>query len=334
MTDTQLSARADAARATIRVLVAEPFSAQHMDLLGQAAGDGATLVQTPRNTPADEMRALLAQADVVIGEPAPALLAEGTPVRWVQMTWAGTDYYTRSPIPFPQGVRLTNVAGTAFGHIISQYVVGQVLALAQNLPTYVRQQERELWKDAGPVLSLEGATALILGAGDIGSCTAQRLAAFGCRCTGVCRTTTPARPHFDRLVTLDEAEHLLPEADVVVGCLPNTEATERWLDERRLHLMREGAILVNVGRGNLVDCQALAQVLAEGRLRGAALDVTDPEPLPQGHPLWQEPRCVITPHKAGSSFGRCPQTEERICAICCDNLRRFVEGRALTHVVI
>lgn len=319
----------------LRILVAEPFSAYHMHLLRQAAGTGATLVQVSHDTPDDELRPLLAQADAVIGELSPQLLAEGTPIRWVQMTWAGSDLYTRSAIPFPTGVRLTNVAGTAFGHIISQYVVGQVLALAQNLPTYVRQQQRELWCDAGPVMSLEGATALVMGAGDIGSHTATRLSkGFGCRCVGVCRTTAGSRTGFERLVTLDEAEAELPHADIVINCLPNTPATEHWLDERRLRLMRAGAVLVNVGRGNFVDGAALAHVLAEGRLRGAALDVTDPEPLPAGHPLWQEPRCVITPHKAGSSFGRCPQTEDLICQVCCDNLQRFVAGRALTHVVI
>ena len=318
----------------LHILVTEPFSVHHMQLLRQAAGSGATFVQVPRAISDDELRPLLATADVIIGQPSPKLLAEDTPVRWVQMTWAGTDLYTRSPVPFPAGFRLTNVAGTAFGHIISQYVVGQVLALAQNLPTYVRQQEREIWADAGPVLSLEGATVLVMGAGDIGTCTAKRLSGFDCHCIGVCRNTAGTRPHFERLVTLDEAEGELPHSDVVICCLPNTETTEHWLDERRLRLMRQGSVVVNVGRGNFIDCEALAHVLAEGRLRGAALDVTDPEPLPQGHPLWQEPRCVITPHKAGSSFGRCPQTEDLICEVCCDNLQRFVDGRELTHVVI
>ena len=318
----------------LRILVTEPFSPRHMALLGQAAGTEATLTQVPRNTPDDELRQLLAKADVVIGEPSPALLAEDTPVRWVQMTWAGTDYYTRSPIPFPAGVRLTNVAGTAFGHIISQYVVGQVLALAQNLPTYVRQQQRELWADTGEVLSLEGTHVLVMGAGDIGSCTAKRLSGFGCHCVGVCRNTEQERPHFERLVTLSEAEAELPYADVVINCLPNTEDTEHWLDEQRLRMMRQGSILVNVGRGNFVDCIALARVLAEGRLRGAALDVTEPEPLPHGHPLWQEPRCVITPHEAGGAFGKCDGTEDRICDVSCENLRRFVAGEPLTHVVL
>ena len=134
-------------------------------------------------------------------------------------------------------------------------------------------------------------------------------------------------------VTLGEAEELLGEADVVVGCLPNTPETAGYFNERRLRAIKPGGLLVNVGRGNFVDCDALARVLAEGHLRGAALDVTCPEPLPKGHPLWSEPRCAITPHQAGGSFGKCPQTEERICSICCENLRHWFAGEPLEHVV-
>lgn len=318
-----------------RVLVMVPFKPHHMKRLHDVAANRAILTQVPgRQLDEDMLRALLAQSDVVIGEPSPALLAEGTPVRWVQMTWAGSDLYTRGEVPFPEGTRLTNVAGAAFGHIISQFVVGQILSLAQDFPLYVRQQERELWAWSGPVTSLEDAMVLVFGAGDIGGSTARRLSGFDCRCVGVCRDTSAARPHFERLVTLDEAEAELQHADVVVNCLPNTPETAHWLDERRLRLMRDGAILVNVGRGNFVDCDTLACVLAEGHLRGAALDVCDPEPLPEGHPLWSEPRCVITPHVAGGSFGACAGTEERICDICCENLSRWLDGRPLTHVVI
>ncbi len=318
----------------LRVLVTVPFKPHHLERLRAAAGPGAVVTQVDVPAGSPEMRAALAQADCVIGEPAPALLAEGTPVRWVQMTWAGTDLYTRGAIPFPEGVRLTNVAGKAFGHIISQFVVGQVLTIAQNFPAYVRQQERHEWACAGPVFSLEGAQVLILGTGDLGGHTAQRLSGFGCHCVGVCRNTARELPFFERLVTLDEAEELLPGSDVVVNTLPNTDETVHWLDERRLRLMKAGAILANVGRGNFVDCMALARVLAEGQLRGAALDVTEPEPLPAEHPLWDEPRCFITPHQAGGSFGKCDGTEERICEVCCENLRRFVAGEELTHLVL
>jgi phosphoglycerate dehydrogenase-like enzyme len=197
----------------------------------------------------------------------------------------------------------------------------------------VRQQEREIWEGAGPVVSLEGAKVLVMGTGDLGHMCAKRLSSFDCHCVGVCRHTERMLEHFERLVTLDDAEAELASADVVVNCLPNTDETAGWLDERRLRLMSAGAILVNVGRGNFIDCDALARVLADGHLRGAALDVTFPEPLPKGHPLWQEPRCVITPHQAGGSFGKSARTEDLICEVVCDNLRRYVEGRPLTHVV-
>ena len=320
--------------APLRILVAVPFGPQHMERLRQAAGSHAVLRQVNVPFGGDEMRELLKEADAVIGEPAPELLAEGTPVRWVQMTWAGTDLYTRGKVPFPPNAHLTNVAGAAFGHIISQFVVGQVIAIAQNFPTYVRLQEREEWTGAGAVASLEDAHVLILGAGDLGGLTAKRLSGFDCHCTGVCRNVSTPRPYFEKLIALDVAEDELPLSDVVINCLPNTDETKGWLDERRLRLMKRGAILANVGRGSFVDCDALARVLAEGHLRGAALDVTEPEPLPKGHPLWQEPRCFITPHQAGGSFGKSTGTEERICRVTCANIRHFVAGEPLEHQVI
>lgn len=317
-----------------RVLVMVPFKPHHMERLRQAAGDRAVLTQVPGDTEPEKMRELLQNSDAVIGEPAPALLAEGTPVRWVQMTWAGTDLYTRGSIPFPAHTSLTNVAGTAFGHIISQFVVGQILAIAQNFPAYTRLQDQEIWEWVGGVASLEDARVLVMGAGDLGGLTAKRLSGFDCHCVGVCRDTAAPRPYFERLITLADAEAELPASDVVVNCLPNTDETVHWLDERRLRLMKEGSILVNVGRGNFIDCDALARVLADGHLRGAAIDVTEPEPLPAGHPLWHEPRCIVTPHTAGGSFGKSDGTEERICVVCCENLSRWLAGEPLTRLVI
>ena len=316
-----------------RVLIIVPFRERHMAALRKAAPRATFTQMVAPGT--NELRTLLQNADVVVGEPSPTLLAEGTPVRWVQMTWAGTDLYTRGSIPFPANTRLTNVAGAAYGHTISQFIVGQVLALMQNTPTYVRQQERKVWQSAGAVQTFEGATVLIFGTGDIGVTTARRLSGFDCgRIVGVCRNTSQTRPGFDALVTLDKAESLLPKANVVINCLPNTPETADYLDERRLRLMRKDAILVNVGRGNFVDCAALARVLAEGHLHGAALDVTNPEPLPKEHPLWAEPRCLVTPHASGGAFGKSAGTEDRICAVTCENLRRFTAGEPLEHVVL
>ncbi len=278
------------------------------------------------------MRQALSTAQVVFGRPNPVLLRESETLRWVQLTSAGSDRYTQGAASFPAGVRLTNVSG-AFGGVISQYVLGQILALYQNLPGYWSQQQRREWADRGPIASLDGATVLIFGAGNLGSETAKRLQGFATCTVGVCRNTSKPRPCFHALCTLEEAEDWLPRADVVVGCLPNNGETRRYLNRQRLELMKPGAVLVNVGRGNFVDCDALAEVLNQGQLRGAALDVTDPEPLPKDHPLWSAAGCVITPHVSGGSFGRHDSIENTICDICCENLRRWNAGEELKNVV-
>lgn len=322
----------------MNVLVIVPFKEEHMARIREAAGPDATVTQLviedakPFDT---TLHDAMMQADVVIGEPPLKLLySEGMPVKWVQMTWAGTDMYTDTVLGFPQDMILTNVAGAAYGHIMSQYVVGQILAITQNLGMYARQQLTTAWNDLGENMSLEGANVLVYGAGDIGQCVAKRLQGFDCaRITGVCRDVEKPRPYFDELVSLQRAEFLLPETDVVVGCIPNSSQTKKYFSNRRLRLIKQGGVLVNVGRGNFIDIEALNVVLSEGWLRGAALDVTDPEPLPRNHTLWRNPRCLITPHISGGAFGHSAGTEERICDVCCENLRRYRAGEELTHRV-
>lgn len=322
----------------MKVLVIVPFKEDHMARICEAAGPDATVEQLVIKDPKPfdtTLQDAIKQADVVIGEPPLKMLrADGVQVKWVQSTWAGTDMYTDSVQGFPQGMILTNVAGAAYGHIMSQYVVGQILAITQNLGMYARQQLTTSWTDLGANMSLEGANVLIYGAGDIGQHVAKRLASFDCaRITGVCRSTDRPRPHFDELVSLQRAELLLPNADVVVGCIPSSPQTKKYFNDRRLRLIKQGGVLVNVGRGNFIDNEALNVVLSEGLLRGAALDVTDPEPLPRNHPLWRNPRCLITPHISGGAFAHSDGTEERICEICCENLRRYRAGEELAHRV-
>ena len=327
----------DAAKGDMmKVLVMVPFKEHHMQQIREAAGPDATVTQKLFKLPMfKELQEALRTYDVVIGEPAPRLLAaDDVTVKWVQSTWAGVDAYTRSPYGFPEGMMLTNVAGDAYGHTISQFVVGQILAITQNTGLYAKYQSSMTWNDMGPVMSLEGANALIFGAGDLGRHVARRLSGFDlASITGVCRDTSKPREGFDRLVTLPRAELLLKDTDIVVGCIPSTLETTRYFNARRLRMIKEGGVLVNVGRGDFVDCQALVDVLNEDHLRGAALDVTDPEPLPLKHQLWRNKRCLITPHAAGGAFGKSDKTEDNIAAVCCDNLRRYIAGEELTHRV-
>ena len=320
----------------MNVLVMAPFNESQMERLREAAGPDATVTQAMfKKLQFKELQEALRTNEVVIGEPpARLLMADDCAVKWVQSTWAGVDEYTRSRFGFPNGVMLTNVAGTAYGHTVSQFVVGQILAITQNLGSYAKAQMTMAWRDQGPVMSLEGANVLVFGAGDIGSQVAKKLRAFDvASITGVCRDTSQPREGFDKLVKLIAAEFELANADIVVCCMPSIPDNTHYINQRRLHMMKRESVLVNVGRGDFIDCDALAEALTEGCLRGAALDVTDPEPLPLKHALWRNPRCLVTPHVAGGAFGKSEKTEELITQVCCDNLRRYVAGQELTHRV-
>lgn len=318
-----------------KILVLEPFGKEHTDRMLAAADTTFELVQLPKNYGEETLLSALREAEIVVGQPAMKYIqkpGENCPqLRLIQMTWAGTDQYTRSSIPFPkEQISLANASG-AYGRIISQFVMAQILSLMLNFKTYHVQQQKKIWERRGPIQSLDKAKVLIFGAGDIGTMIARRLQGFDARIIGVCRDTSKKRPFFDELCSLEEAEKYIPEADVVIGCIPNTELTRDYMNAERLRKMKQGAILVNVGRGNFVDCRALDGELRNGHLWGAALDVTNPEPLPEEHPLWENPRCIITPHASGVAFDHLKETEELLCEIACENIGRYCRGEELRN---
>lgn len=271
--------------------------------------------------------AALSRAHIIFGEPTIEELQRAQNIQWVQMTWAGTDIYTAQD-GFPKQAVLTNASG-AFGAVISEYIIGAVLTLYRNFPSYLRQQKQAVWRDAGSERTLYGKRVLILGAGDIGTNTAQRLRPFGVYLVGMCRVPRAQNTAFDEMICMDELEQQLSQADIVVGCLPNTPQTAGLLNKKRLLMMKPDAVLVNVGRGSLIPLQDVTEVLQSGHLSGAALDVLEIEPLPNNHPLWHMDNVMVTPHIAGPSLGHAPHTEQLIHNIFLENLQRFSAGRPL-----
>lgn len=170
---------------------------------------------------------------------------------------------------------------------------------------------------------------LVVGLGGIGSEIAQRAHGFGMRVIGTRRTDTPGPSWIERVGKPEDLLAMLPEADVVAICVPLTPETDGLFDERALGAMKQGSYLINIARGRIVKTDALLAELRSGRLAGACLDVTDPEPLPAGHPLWKEPRAIITPHVAADA----ELTDERSHALLRENLRRFGAGEPLLNVV-
>ena len=212
----------------------------------------------------------------------------------------------------------------------SEHMLAMLLALYKRLPTYQDQQSSHIWADRGPVSTLHGKTVLIGGAGDIGRHFALLARALGAsRILGLCRSARDVQG-FDQVYALDALDMLLPKADVVALALPHAPETVRLLDRRRLMRRKPRAVLLNAGRGSAVDCAALAELLSAGHLLGAGLDVTDPEPLPPDHPLWDAPNVLITPHTAGG-YNHMQLTLDRIRALFLDNLKRYVAGEPLRN---
>ena len=319
-----------------KILILEPFREKHIDMI-KATANEVYDVEFASYDDGEKLKELIKKAEIIVGQPPIEMLqtpdVDCPKLKLIQMTWAGTDVYTRSKLPFPkEQVLLANASGS-FGMIMSQFVVCMTLSLMLGFKDYHKQQQDKIWLRLGEEKSLDGANVIVYGAGDIGGAIAKRLSGFDAHIVGVCRDKTKKREYFDELCTLDEAENYLPQMDVVVGCIPNSEQTAGYMNKQRLLSIKEGAVLVNVGRGNFVDCMALNEVLDSGHLWGAALDVTFPEPLPQDHPLWENPRCIITPHTSGTTFGQLEKTEDLLCDIVCDNIRNIIDGKEIRNRV-
>jgi phosphoglycerate dehydrogenase-like enzyme len=239
-------------------------------------------------------------------------------LRVIQANSSGVEWL----LPYvPAGVTVCNAKGTR-DVVVSEWVVAAILAMTKDLAHWQRQQEEGAWK---PTLlnELAASRVLIVGYGSIGRAVEDRLAPFD---VSVERIASRARPGVYGVERLAER---LPLADIVVLLLPSTPATDGIFDKATLERMKPGALLVNAGRGAAVDTEALVAAVGGGRIR-AALDVTDPEPLPADHPLWSLPGILLTPHLAGDSEA----AERRVYRLVGEQVARYVRGEPLVNVVM
>lgn len=246
-------------------------------------------------------------------------------LRYIQTLSAGVDWLVGH---VPAHVTVCNAKG-AFDAPLAEWVVGAILAMERGL---IQSRDLEITRDWTPFEPTEvaGRRVVILGFGSIGAAIAARLAAFGVDVVGVARTARDADEErgISAALGLDSLDAVLPTADVLVNVLPLTSETRGLLDERRLALLRDDALVVNAGRGRTIDAIALLRELDAGRLR-AVLDVTDPEPLPSESPLWSIPNVLISPHIAGDSA----RATVRTFQIAGDQIRRLAAGEPLINEV-
>jgi phosphoglycerate dehydrogenase-like enzyme len=285
-------------------------------------GHSVSLGTTPANFAAamQDAEALVTDVSVIKALfpcPAPRL-------QLIFLTNAGLDRLA----PFtwlPPGVALLNNRG-AHAVKAGEFAIMSILMLANRVPAMVTNQRqgawRKLWGSA-----LDGRRVTIVGLGTLGGATAEHATRFGMHVTGV-RAHPAPHPHFERVIGTDALDSVLPETEFLVLACPLTDATRGLIDRRRLGLLPPGAGVVNIGRGALLDQDALCDLLDNGHLSGAVLDVFTPEPIPPGHRLWSTPNLIISPHTAADD----PATyNPRSLDIFLDNLRAWRDGRKLPN---
>ena len=324
--------------AFLAVICACALSAQTKKILVEV-GDGLErelqgISPKAHIVPVDSKNAIsqIADADAFIGDITPAEVRAGKHLQWVQVMSAGVEH-----VLFLSGgsdlrdsrIILTNNR-IVQGPEIADHAMAMLLMLSRRLRKYVADDERERWDDAPFTgIELRGKTALVIGVGGIGMQIATRAWAFGMNVIGVDPEDKPFIPFLSKVVKPDQLDEVLPEADVVFISAPHTEQSHKMMGAREFELMKQHSYFIAVSRGGIYDMNGLVKGLDSKRLAGAGVDVTDPEPLPKGHPLWKFDNVVITPHIAGRS----DRDRERMVGTVKENVRRFVDGQPLINVV-
>lgn len=281
-------------------------------------------------TEAQEVAAASAAADVILAHSLSRDAVDAaTHLRWLQAGTAGVSHLLYSELR-ERNVILTNAR--AQGVPMAEMVLAMMFAFAARVPLFVESRARREFVAMRAVrekFELQGQTVVILGMGDVGGTLCRKVSALGMRVLGVRRRPEIACEGAERVVGVDRLREVLPQADHLVVTLPLTQGTRDFIAGPEVALLKQGTHLYNVGGGATVQREALLAGLRSGRIAGAGLDVTDPDPLPADDPLWDLPNVLLTQHTSGSSAAN----SDRIAGIFATNLRRFVKGQTLLNVV-
>lgn len=275
----------------------------------------------PRNAKVPDE--VLARAEVLMNYGDKSQIAPAKNVRYIHTISAGIDgYIDEVDRCHGSALPVTNGAGV-YSDAVGEHVIALLLAVVHGIVPSVRNMAEKQWPAIPMLGNVNGKTIAVLGTGDIGNNAARICAVMGARVLGFkLHACEPFPPYSEIYTGEDGLDALLPQADAVLVCLPGSPFTKDMLDARRIGLMKAGSVLVNIGRGSIVNTEALMEALRSGRIAAAGLDVTDPEPLPPDHPLWDCPNVLITPHISG--LGASKQKHAEWFA---ENLRAYLEGR-------
>lgn len=309
----------------LNILVGLDFDNTQKELFEKTAGSASIKYILPKDATAEDV----ANADIIIGNVPPAIVKSAQKLKWMQLNSAGTNGYLEEGV-LKSGAVLTNATG-AYGTSIAEYMMGVLLYFYRKLNLYHDNSKQSLWKIEGTVRSVYGARALVVGLGDIGGSFAKVLKTMGATTVGIRRQSTQKPDFLDELYHPDKLDEELKKADIVAISVPGTPETVNMFGKKQLELMKADSVLINVGRGSVIDTVALCEQLDSGKFYGVGLDVTVPEPLPADHKLWKYSNVLITPHISGGY--RMKETSDIIFGIAHENLKLFLAEKPLNNLV-
>lgn len=299
----------------------------HIEAIRKAAVRNDCIVRFMDTTQED--RLFLYESEIIFGH-LPEVAKNAVKLQWMCTPFAGVDQFTaRDAFANPAAV-LTNSSG-AYGVTIAEHTVMLLLEILRRDPEYRKILAEKEWKRNLPIRSILGSRITFLGTGDIGKETVKRLKAFSpAAVTGINRSGRNPENLFSSIATTDRIPEIFPETDILVISLPGTKDTFHLVGKEELRYLPDSAVIINVGRGSVIDQAALSSELLSGRLF-AGLDVFEKEPIPPEDPLWNLPNLVITPHTAGNMT--LPYTVNRIVEMFTEDLDNYCAGRPLAHLV-
>ena len=271
---------------------------------------------------------VLEASEIVFGWPKTDLLKKAKNLKWLHLPSAGVDRYANKEIYQNQDIILTNSSGV-YGKPIAEHVFAMILAHNRNLIDYAYDKKEKKWQRKNDIKDLFNSTVGILGLGDIGSTIAKRAKAWGAEVLALKRTVAELPDYVDQIYLNQDLDKMLKKSDYVILTLPGTPATEEIIGREELQIMKESAFIVNIGRGSLIEQDALIEALEADWIAGAGLDVTDPEPLPEASKLWELENVILTPHTSGFS----PTNDQRRFELFKENLRFYLKNEDLINQV-
>jgi phosphoglycerate dehydrogenase-like enzyme len=310
----------------MKLLVASPWVNRIAEVLGPEFPEVEFIASENPETLVDRA----AEAEAAFGPISPELFKAATNLRWIQSTSAGVEWMGRIPELAKTDIIVTNTRG-AHASTIAEHAFGMLVFLARGFNHLYESQKRREWQRplVQDGVGLAGMTMGVIGLGNIGRAVAKRAEAFDMHVIAVDVNEVPKPDYVAEVGLLNKIPDLMRRSDVVAVCTPITDETRGMIDEELLKLMKPSAYLLVLSRGGIIDEPILAQMLRDGELAGAGLDVTAIEPLPEDNELWDAPNIIITPHSSPSSS----QTGNNVTAILRDNLKRYLAGEELTNQV-